>query len=268
MSRGQPLVVLIGALLIGLLAACEAQPMSITRQPASLQVVAGDPCGPLVEALVDAYEESHPWVTIQTEAFNADVAEERLRGGRAELAFTSWVDTGAPSPLWTTPFAQDTVAVIVHPTTPLENVSLAQLQEIFRGRIQEWDGVVLTPVTREAGSGTRATFETVVMGGYEITLTSVVVPAGPAMIDRVAITGGAIGYVSTLHLDPAATERVRVLPVDGFLPTERSGPEETYPLGQALYIAALDEPTGAAREFAQWVLGPQGQTLIRRSGGR
>jgi phosphate transport system substrate-binding protein len=266
MNPRHRLPISISALLICLLAACATQPLNITREPASLQIVAGDPCGPLAERLADAYEESHPWVTIQTETFNADIAAERLREGGRELLLTSWLEADATSPLWTTTFAHDAVAIIVHPASPLEKTSLVQLQEIFRGRIQEWDGVVLTPVTREAGSGTRATFEGVVMGGYDVTLTSVVMPAAPAVVDFVATTEGAIGYVSTLHLDSAAAERVRVLPLDGFLPTQQGTSEGTYPLRRPLYIAALDEPTGASREFAQWVLGPQGQTLVRRSG--
>jgi phosphate transport system substrate-binding protein len=59
---------------------------------------------------------------------------------------------------------------------------------------------------------------------------------------------------------------VRVLPVEGALPTWAAISDTSYPLSRWLYLAATGEPTGEAREFAQWILGPQGQTIIGKFG--
>lgn len=243
------------------LASCAPQPLAVTREPTTLQLVTADSCEPLAEALTAAYEESHPWVTINTETYNATLAEQVLREEGADLALLSWLDT-EESELWARPFANDGIAVIAHPTTPLTKIGLGLLQEIYRGRVQEWEGTVLAVVSREDGSGTRAAFETSVLQGRDITLTSVVMVSNKTVIEYIASTPGSIGYVSTLQLGDPTASGVRVLPVEGISPTPTTIKDKSYPLARSLHVATVGEPTGEAREFAQWVLGPQGQNIV------
>lgn len=251
--------------LLWILAACAPQPLTVTREPVTLRLVAADSCEPLAEALAAAYEDSHPWVTVQFEVFNSSVAEQALRAGEADLALLSWLgETASGETLWSQPFAHDGVAVIVHPTMPFTEIGLALLQEIFRGRVQEWEGMVLTVVSREEGSGTRAAFESAVLGDYDATLTAVVMPSSEAVIEYVARTPSAIGYVSTLQIEDGVTTGVRVLPVEGILPTPHALSDGSYPLSRSLYLATVGEPTGEGREFAQWVLGSAGQAVVSR----
>lgn len=250
-----------------LFAACAPQPLAVTREPVILRLVAADSCEPLAEALVTAYEESHPWVTIHSETYNAALAEQVLREGSADLALLSWLDTEENEDLWARQFASDGIAVIAHPTTPFTEIGLGLLQEIYRGRVQEWEGTVLAVVSREDGSGTRAAFEAAVLQGRDTTLTSVVMVSSKATIEYVASTPGSIGYVSTLRLDPTATD-VQVLPIEGIRPTKTSIEDKSYPLTRSLQLATVGEPTGEAREFAQWVLGPEGQGVVGRLANR
>ena len=243
-----------------LLSACAPQPLAITREPTHLRLVAADTCGPLVEELAAAYEESHPWATVEVVGvFNSALAERTLREGEADLALLSWVEPSGDG-LWSQPFARDGIAIIAHPDTPLDEVGLALLREIYRGRVQEWEGMPLTPVSREEGSGTRAAFESLVMGNLATTPTAVVEPSSDAVVEYVARTPASIGYVSTLR----RADGVRVLPVEGVLPTRVTIADGSYPLWRPLAMATMGEPTGEAREFAQWVLGPEGQAIIGR----
>ncbi len=242
-----------------LLSACAPQPLAVTREPTHLRLVAADTCGPLVEELAAAYEESHPWATVEVVGvFNSALAERTLREGEADLALLSWIEPS--DDLWSQSFARDGIAIIAHPDTPLDEVGLALLQEIYRGRVQEWEGVPLIPVSREEGSGTRATFESLVLGSLAATPNAVVESSSGAVIEYVARTPASIGYVSTLW----RADGVRVLPVEGVLPTRETIADGSYPLWRPLVMATMGEPTGEAREFAQWVLGPEGQAIIER----
>ena len=246
--------------------ACAPQPLTVTREPVTLRLVAADSCRPLVRELADAYEDAHPWVEIQVEVFNSSLAEQTLRTGEADLALLSWPQTAVDeSPLWSEPFARDGVAVVVHPATPFTETGLAHLQEIFRGRVQEWGGMVLTVVSREEGSGVRDAFESVVLGKQDVTFNAVVMPSSEAVIEYVARTPGAVGYVSTLWLSEPAADGVRVPPVEGIRPTPDDVAGARYPITRLLYLAAMGEPAGEAREFAQWVLGSEGQVLVASS---
>jgi phosphate transport system substrate-binding protein len=260
-----PRILLPASCILLLLAACASQPLAVTREPVTLRLVAADSCGPLAEELAAAYEEAHPWATVQVEVFNSAVAEQVLRAGEADLALLSWLEQDAEEGLlWSQIFARDGVAVVVHAATPFTETGLAHLQPIFRGQVQEWGGMVLTPVSREEGSGTRAAFEGAVLGGHDVTFTAVVMPSSAAVVEFVARTPGAIGYVSSLRLEELLADGVRVPLVEGALPTADAVSDGRYPISRPLYLAAAAEPAGEAREFAQWVLGPEGQAVIGR----
>lgn len=258
---------LLPALLLVLLVACAPQPTTVTREPVSLRLVVADSCGPLAEELAIAYEEACPWVTVHVEVFNSSVAEQTLRAGDADLALLSWLQEAADEePLWSQSFARDGVAIVVHPATPFAETGLTHLREIFRGRIQEWGGMVLTVVSREKGSGTRNAFEGAVMGNSDVALTGVRASSAGAVIEYVAGTPGSIGYVSTWRIDASVIGRVRVLPVEGVSPTSAAISDGSYPLSRPVYLATTAEPAGEAREFAQWLLGPGGQAITGELG--
>lgn len=235
------------------LSACAPQPITVTREPVTLHIVASDSCAPMAESRAEAYEASRPWVTIDIEVFSTALADQVVREESADLAFLSWLwdshEDGA-APLWTEEITREGIAVIVHPGSPVTDIGLAQLREIFRGRLQSWQGVTFTVVSREDGSGARAAFESIVLGGESTTLNAVVMPSSKAVIEYVASTPGAIGYVSTERLD----DSVRVLPIEGVPPTEQTINDGQYALWQPLYLASSGDPRGEAREFAQWLL--------------
>jgi phosphate transport system substrate-binding protein len=244
-----------------LLSACAPQPLAVTREPVTLRLVTADSCGPLAQALTGAYEEFRPWVTVEIKVFDTSIAEQALRAGEADVALLSWlVESSSEEPLWSQPFGNIGIAVIAHPATPFPETGLAHLQEIFRGRVQEWNGTVLTVVSREEGSGTREAFESIVLGNLDTTLTAVVMPSNESVVDHVAHTPGAIGYVSTLWVE----DNTRVLPVEGALPTIDTISDQSYPLAYSLYLATVGGPVGEAREFTQWVLGSEGQAVVRQ----
>jgi len=235
-----------------LLVSCSPQPLSVTRVPATLKVAAATSCGTLAREAAAQYEVAHPWVTVTTEVLNNGLTREILLEGHADLGLLSWHPSSGEEgvDLWSEPFDRDGIAVIVHPDSPLREIGRGQLQEIYRGHLQEIQGVVLTVVSREAGSGTRSAFEDLVLDGGETSLNAVVVPSAAAMVDYVADTQAGIGYASTRSVD----DRVRVLPVDGVLPNEESIASGGYPLSREFHLASAGEPTGEARQFAQWLL--------------
>jgi phosphate transport system substrate-binding protein len=245
------------ALLVAL-TSCASPPAVVTHQPVNLRVVATDACGPTLEAIGEAYQQAYPWVSVQVVTFNAAVAEARLRSGAADVAVLSWIREPIP-PLWSAPVATDAVAIVVHPRLPIRDIELSVLQEIFRGRIGEWeDGTPVRIVSREAGAGTRTVFEVRVMAGHDVALTAVVMPGDQEVIRYVARTPGAIGYISMSWIAPD----VQVLSLAGVAPTPET--LANYPLAYPLRIATLSEPAGAAREFVQWMLTPEAQRLVSR----
>jgi ABC-type phosphate transport system substrate-binding protein len=69
----------------------------------------------------------------------------------------------------------------------------------------------------------------------------------------------------TLGATPTpAGMRVRVLAVDGELPTLAALRMQSYPLIQPLYLVSRGQTWGNMRHFVDFVLSPAGQNIVRR----
>ncbi len=75
--------------------ACAPQPLTVTREPVELRLVAAESCAPLARELADAYEKTYPWVAIEVQALNSALATEALRTGEADVALIPWLDEEA-----------------------------------------------------------------------------------------------------------------------------------------------------------------------------
>ena len=82
------------------------------------------------------------------------------------------------------------------------------------------------------------------------------------VVDFVANTPGAIGYVPLSHVDP----RVKVISVEGVRPSAETSANGKYVLSSPLYVIARNEPQGDLREFMAWLLGDPGQGLLSQLG--
>lgn len=237
-----------------LAAACAPQPLTVTPQPVVLHLAVSDACEPLVRALALAYHRQRPWVAIRVDVLNDARVLERLQDGAVDGAALIW--TG-DAPLWTHPFADDALALIVHPAVPVDGLTRAQLREVLRGRVGDWpDGTPIQVVSREEGAGTHALLRAAVLGPWDLTLTARVVADDGSMVDEVARTPGAIGYVPLRRM----TAAVRALALEGRPPA----PTPEYPLFYACLWAARDEPVGELRDWMQWTLSPEGQSVLGR----
>ncbi|MGB9776500.1 MAG: substrate-binding domain-containing protein [Anaerolineae bacterium] len=238
------------------LVACAPQPLTVTPEPVTLRLAVSDACAEPVQALALAYHRQKPWVAIEVAVLNDRFARERLQAGAADAAALLWAEEGGP--LWTHPFAEDALAVVVHPAVPVESLTLRELREVLRGRVGDWpDGTPIQVVSREEGAGTQSLIRAAVLGPWDLTLTARVVPDDGSLLGLVARTPGAIGYVP---LSRVAGD-VRVLPLEGRAPA----PAADYPLPCTCRWAAPAEPTGALRDFLQWTVGPQGQSLVEQA---
>ena len=246
------------------LLACSPQPLTITKEPGAFRVVSAGSCGELATELIAAYEAAYPWVDAElVGTYNARLAQETLEQGGAEVALLSWLsDADDGISLWSREFGRAGIAVVAGRGAPFAEVSVAVLRELYRGRVQEWDGVELTVVSREQGAGVRMAFEATVLGKLDATLTSVVMPSEASVGKYLARASGALGYVSALGVP----EGVRLLPVDGALPEREAVSNGRYPLTHPLIVGTVGEPEGGAREFVQWLLGPEGEAIVNEQG--
>ncbi len=108
--------------------------------------------------------------------------------------------------------AYDALAVVVHPTNRVKQLTRQQLEDIFRGKITNWKQVggedrKIVVYSRETSSGTYEFFKESVLKNKNY--MSVVSLCLPRCYHLVSQTKGAIGYVGLAYVSP----RIKTLSV-------------------------------------------------------
>ena len=144
------------------------------------------------------------------------------------------------------PFAVDGVAVVIHPSNPIVDLSSAQIQDIFSGEITNWQqlGGVNGSIhlyNRDEASGTRAVF-------WKKCLAKGVV--------------NAIGYVSIGHID----DSVKAPLFNGVAATQENAINGSYAVVRKLYMNTKGQPSPLVQAFITYVLGDESAASIQRHG--
>lgn len=163
--------------------------------------------------------------------------------------------------------AHDAIAIVVNPRNPVAALTSEQVRAIFSGKITDWAQVdgppgPITVISREEGSGTRGAFDELVMGKAELTPRALVQDSNGAVKETVAQDPRAIGYISLGIVDA----RVRMVTVDGIAPSVETVLNEKYSLVRPFLFVTAGPPQGHVKEFIDFVLGPEGQQILRDEG--
>ena len=86
-------------------------------------------------------------------------------------------------------------------------------------------------------------------------------PSNEAVVEYVASTPGAIGYVSSAWLVPA----VNLLAVEGVTPSPAAVESGRYLLARPYYLVALAEPSGGLADLVRWIKEGEGQRIVQRN---
>ena len=281
---------MLASLVAGTLAACARAPTPASARAVpdnveTLRLTGSTAAAPLLRSLNPSFQQRYPAVRLILDdpavdgPHNASQVLAQIAEGSLPLAAIA----GPPSAdLWAAPIAVDALAVIVHADNPLRSLTLAQLDQVFVGRTWRWselgvqvadgdeiaaDEIVV--VSREVGSGTRAAFEDQVLRARPeqepapVTTMAVLRLSSAEVVDYVAEHPAAIGYVALGVLD-AQSGPVKAIAVENAVPGPAQVASGAYRLSLPLYLVALQEPTGAARQYVDFCLSPAGQEIIAR----
>lgn len=165
-------------------------------------------------------------------------------------------------------FALDGVAVIVHPSNGVADISVEDIAKVFKGEITNWkelggNDAPIVVVSREDGSGTRGAFEEIVGFEDELTDKANVVEGNGAVQTTVAGNENAIGYVSFTYIN----ETVKALTVEGTEATAENVKNKSYPVQRPFMIFFHeDEMNDASHAFVDFIMGDEGQALVEEEG--
>ncbi len=175
----------------------------------------------------------------------------------------------------------DALAVFLHKDNPMKAISLPQLADIYgeEGKTENWSemgievpgckGQEMVLVSRQNNSGTYAYFRKAVLGkkrDYKMGTRDM--HGSKDVVDLVEKTPCAIGYSGLAY----ATDHVKLACVtkddggDCVMPTVASASDGSYPIARPLLMYTNGEPSGAIKEYLDWILSDEGQCIISKKG--
>lgn len=164
--------------------------------------------------------------------------------------------------------AMDGIAVVVHPSNPIANLTLEQLRDIYSGKIGNWKDlkgpdVPIVRISRDTNSGTYETFEHIVMNGEKIAADTEYVGSNGQARQRIMSTPGAIGYVGL-----GFSEGVKTMTINGIEPSRETVARGVYPVARPLYMFTNGYPKlgSPLYNFVTLHLSPKGQEIIESIG--
>jgi len=177
--------------------------------------------------------------------------------------------------------ALDALAVLVHPQNPVRQLTVAQIKDIFAGKITNWSAVggpnlPIVRYSRDSNSGTFDTFCTLVMGiGDTAKCTETMGLAKEArfessedLSDTVSSNGAGIGFVGVGYIRAARALGIAsacglTAGADVFLIKA-----DEYPLSRRLYLYNMPgrAPSPVVSGFLQFALSADGQAGVTEAG--
>lgn len=161
--------------------------------------------------------------------------------------------------------ALDGLPIIVHPSNPVQNLTVKQIREIFLGNITNWKklggpDMKIVIISRDTNSGTFETFHKLVMKKKKIGKNCEYVGSNGAVKARIQNTAGAIGYAGLGFVD----KTVKALKVNGIYPTRKTVSLGTYPIARPLFMFTNGYPKmgSPVYKFVTIHLSKKGQEII------
>ena len=222
-------------------------------------------------ALMEAFMEEYPNVTVTTEYTGSGAGIESVTSGSVDIGNASRAlsDKEKSAGIEENIVAIDGIAMITDKNNKVTNVTKQQLTDIYTGKITNWKDLggsdeAIVVIGREAASGTRGAFEEILKVEDACRYAVECDSTGAAMA-KVASTEGAIGYVSLDVLD----DSVNALNLDDVAPTSDNIVAGTYFLCRPFVMATKGEISGQnelVQAFFDFLKSDEGKAVVKAVG--
>jgi phosphate transport system substrate-binding protein len=230
---------------------------------------------PIAQAGAEAYMDAHPDVNISVRGGGSGVGIAALQNGTVQIANSSRpikskeVSACKAKGINPTPYAvaNDGIAIVVHKSNHVKDLSVAQIKDIYTGKISNWKelggaSLPIVIVSRDVASGTFEVFNEKALNGAKVVASAQLLASNNAVVSAVESTPGAIGYAGLGYITP----EVNIVSVERVTPSTSTVKDGSYKLSRKLYMYTNGKATGDVGSFIGWLQSAAGQKIVEEQG--
>ena len=224
----------------------------------------------VIGSLSEAFMADNKGVTITYDATGSGTGIECAKNKTTDVGLASRDLKDSETGLKSITVGLDGIAVIVNADSQVSDLSLAQVTDIFTGKITNWSEVggadlEISCIGRESGSGTRDGFESITKTAGSCKLDQELTSTG-AVITAVSSSKNAIGYASLSSVE--GKNGVKALTIGGVACSEATVLDGTYAIQRPFnfIISESAQLSPAAQAFVDFATSAKAADLIREAG--
>ncbi|MHB8758039.1 MAG: phosphate ABC transporter substrate-binding protein [Bacillota bacterium] len=222
-----------------------------------ISVAGSTALGPLVKQAADEFGAKYPKVSVDVSGGGSFVGLNQVAAGSVDIgasdvAFTDeYKDKGLVDHV----VAIAPFAIIINSGVTVDNLTKAQLVDIFTGKVTNWKDVggqnqAIAIIGRSPASGSRATIKATILGDKDFDPKGAVLNSSGDVRKAVATTPGAIGYVDLAFVDSS----IKAIKVDGVACTADNVVSGQYKIYANEHLYTKGEPKDAVKAFLDMVM--------------
>lgn len=284
-------VALLAVVSIGLVVGCGGESKTDTgtdstktQEPVYITIKGSDTMVHLVTNWAEAYMNANPSFEITVNGGGSGTGISALINGTTDVAASSRemkskemeeAKAAGNEPVENL-VGLDGIAVVANPENPINELTMAQLKDIFTGKKTNWKdfGGPDSPIgiySRESSSGTYQFFQEHVLSKENYAASAKLMPATSAIVEGCASEESGIGYVG-LGYAAEAGSKIKIIAVKAddaspaVMPTEATVKDKTYAIARGLYLYTKTSSPETVKSFLTFCLSADGQKILTETG--
>lgn len=230
---------------------------------------------PIAQKAAEAFMVQNPGIKISLSGGGSGNGIKAIIDGTAHIGNASRfikakeVSLANSKGVYPVPFrvALDAIVPVVNPGNSVHNLTMAQLKDIYLGKVTDWKELGGTPgkivvISRDSSSGTFGVWKDLVMKKERVIPSALTVPSNGGIVQAVAKTPGAIGYVGLGYI----TKEIKAVKVNDIEGTEQNTLNGSFPISRGLFMFTKGWPKADTMKFISFILSKKGQELVKEAG--